>query len=78
MAIQVPETIDEALAAGGRKFNGNDDDLFKYGAPLETVECANRPPGVKCAVYKCVGPWRLVAYCDHARGCTEFYEVPCV
>lgn len=71
MAIEVPAAIEDALAGGGKRFQGSDEDLFKYGAPLEQYPCANRPAGVKCAVYKCVGSWRLVRYCDAARGCTE-------
>ena len=77
MAIDVPETIAAALAAGGREFQGSQDELFAYGAPLEQYPCANRPAGVKCAVYKCVGDWRLVRYCNGSYGCTETYEVPC-
>lgn len=76
MSGPVPNTEVEA-AAIGRRFNGNDKDLMKYGAPTQTWHCIVVGAGAKCGVYKCVDGWILVAYCNGSGGCTEFYEVPC-
>ena len=76
MPPPIPQTLAEVKAVG-RVFNGSDQDLQKYGIPIETWECSSGHAGAICASYSCVNGWRLVRYCDTGLGCTEVYEVPC-
>ena len=77
MAVPIPQTLDQADAAGGKPFRGSDEEEAAYGAPIQLWPRAGASSGDICAAFICLDGWRLVRYRDGGLGCTETYLVPC-
>lgn len=79
MTEKIPETLGEALKAGGKLLSESEwknfiaklPDTFSSHIENLAVDCEYKPVHTKCHVTPCIDGKRAVVYCNAAHDCSD-------